>query len=118
MTATIRLFVILGLTMLVLEANAGTLSNEDWKPSNCGEKPEAPEFNEESIEAFNQSVLAVNEWLKTSSTYMKCLADEANADTKRITDSAAAEQKAHKELLESLDAKVAAFKEQQEQQGQ
>lgn len=110
-----RLLVVVGLNLLALNTHAGTLTNESWKPSNCGEKPEVPEFNEESIEAFNQSTLAVNEWLKTSSTYMKCLADEANVDTKRITDAAAAEQKAHKELLESLDAKVAAFKEQQGQ---
>ncbi len=113
MTIT-RLAIITGLCVAMLSANAGTLKKDGWDASDCGNKPLAPELDFETIEAFNESVVAINAWQQQAVAYLQCVGKEADADIKRIADSVAARQKEHKELVDNISAQATAFKEEAE----
>lgn len=76
--------------LLVVHApsHAGSLVNDAWSPSGCGEKPEAPIVDSTSAEQYNRSVDAINDWQDRAVKYLSCLVNEANADSKLITDTA------------------------------
>lgn len=67
---------------------AGTLINGAWSPSGCGEKPEPPVVDSSSVEKFNRSIDAINEWQDRSLKYNTCLINEANADSALIANTA------------------------------
>jgi hypothetical protein len=75
-------------------AHAGTMTNGQWSPTNCGNKPEEPTLQSSlgGVEAYNASVLAFNEWQKAAQSYMSCLVSEANTDSVTVVKTANDEQ--------------------------
>lgn len=107
----IPMFAILALTA-VFDASAGTLSAEGvWSPSGCGERPPvAPSLDESSLDAFNISIGAVNEWRRKAQTYYQCLVMEANADNANIARTANEEQDKFRETDDQINSDAAAIK--------
>jgi hypothetical protein len=87
-----------------VSAYAGSLGGSEWKPSQCGQKPVAPTVDDQSIDAFNRSVTAINDWHQQSKTYLECLIKEANADNKIIADSANREQDSYQKQAAAISA--------------
>lgn len=83
-------------------AYAGSISNGKWSPIGCGNNPEVPLIDKSSVDAFNNSIAAINDWQQKSRTYLECLINEANADNKLIADSANKEQEQYREKLEKI----------------
>ena len=83
-------------------ATAGTLLNGGWKPNSCGIKPIAPTIDDSSVEAFNKSVAAINNWQQQAKTYFECLIKEANADNSVIADTANREQSDYRQSVEKI----------------
>jgi len=97
---------LLPLIMIVATgAEAGTLANNSWTPSNCGIAPTAPlGLDLRNLDAYNHSVEGVNNYRKNNHTYVNCLVQEANSDIQTITKSAKTAQQG---LLEA-DNKILA----------
>lgn len=87
MKQSVFIFILL-LLVHVAPSNAGSLANGSWSPSGCGEYPEPPVVDSTSADKFNRSVDAINDWQDRALKYHSCLVDEANADSKLITDTA------------------------------
>jgi hypothetical protein len=100
--------VLAGLISLSAVAQAGTLANGAWSPAGCGPRPEAPVVNAKDDKAYNQTVDAVNAYLPLVRTYLDCLAQEANADIKALTQSATAAQQAALAAREKVVTEVKA----------
>ncbi|WP_019865235.1 hypothetical protein [Methylovulum miyakonense] len=110
-----RLAILAGLCVATLSANAGTLKKDGWTSSSCGDKPETPDLNFDSIAEFNDSIAAFNAWQREeAATYFECLTKDANADMKKITDSVNAQKKEHDDMVEYLNGQAAEFKKQAE----
>jgi hypothetical protein len=75
-------------------AEAGTLANAGWLPSNCGSAPVAVKLDLSNLDAYNHSVGGVNNYRKSSRTYVDCLIQEANSDIQAITKAAKSAQQA------------------------
>jgi len=58
---------------------AGIITNGAWSPSGCGTEPVVPVIEQSSVDAYNKSVKAINEWQQKANTYNTCLINEANA---------------------------------------
>jgi len=94
-----------------IAAIAGTLTDATWAPSEaCGAKPAVPTLNDSSIESYNKSVAAINEWQKKANAYYACLIKEANADNAVIADTANREQEAYRQAVQTIGDKAAAAK--------
>ena len=80
----------LGLIMIMTAsvAMAGTLINGAWAPTGCGIEPVAPVVEQSSVDAYNKSVKAINEWQQKTNAYNTCLINEANADNALIVKTA------------------------------
>ncbi len=89
-------------------STAGSLSNGAWSASGCGNLPEAPTLDDSDINAYNQSVAAINDWQQKSKTYFECVVQEANSDNKLIVDSTSQAQAKYRAALEKLTANAAA----------
>jgi RNAse (barnase) inhibitor barstar len=89
-------------------ANAGTITNNSWSPSGCGPAPVAPKVESSSLDAYNRSVTAVNQYRKNLRTFQDCLIQEANADLKIITKSANDAQLTTKEADDKILAEIKA----------
>lgn len=104
---------VLGTSLCVL-THAGTIAQGSWTPLSCGEKPLAPSLNLSDIDAYNKSVAAVNAYRQALRVYIDCLTNEANADIKAITRSAAATQQeavaANAKILADVKAADEKFK--------
>jgi len=98
------------LSLSIGNAQAGSLSNGLWTPSGCGERPAAPTVNDQSVEGFNASVAAINEWQQRSKPYFECLIKEANADNNAIADSANKAQDDFRAKVQAIGAEVDAAK--------
>lgn len=85
---------ILGVVLMALEntAIAGSLANNAWQPTGCGSKPSVPVVDGSSVEAFNKSVVDINNWQQQAKAYFECLIKEANTDNNTIAESANHEQ--------------------------
>jgi len=110
MTVT-RLAIFTGLCLAFLNTTAGTIKKGGWTANDCGDKPEAPELDFETISTYNESANAMIAWQKESVVYLECLSKEANADIKQITETVNAQQKEFKELVEKSSAEAAEYKE-------
>lgn len=89
-------------------SSAGSLNGSSWTPSGCGGKPEAPTIVGDSIDTYNQSVAAINDWQQKSKAYFECLINEANKDNNIIANSANQEQAKYRETAEALSKEAAA----------
>ena len=99
----------------VFTANAGVLENGGWSASGCGAMLEAPVVDSSNVEAFNRSVGTINTWQKQTQIYHDCMIKEANADSVTINQSATAGQGRINEIVEKINAEIAAGKQKVEQ---
>jgi hypothetical protein len=79
-------------------------------PSGCGTEPAVPVIDQSSVDAYNQSVKAINDWQQKANTYNGCLIKEANVDNTLIANSANDEQARLRAAIEKLQAETAAVK--------
>lgn len=89
---------------------AGTISNGAWSPGGCGIEPAAPVIEQSSVDAYNNSVKAINEWQQKANAYNTCLINEANADNALIAKTANEEQSRLRSAMEKIKAETDAAK--------
>lgn len=89
---------------------AGTITNGAWSPSDCGTEPVVPVIEQSSVDAYNQSVKAINEWQQKANAYNTCLINEANADNARIAKVANEEQSRLRTAIEKIKTETMAAK--------
>ena len=87
---------------------AGSINDGKWSPTGCGDNPPAPIIDAGSVEAFNQSLVAISDWQLKSRAYIQCLVNEANTDNQLIANSANQVQTDFREKLEKLSAEAKA----------
>lgn len=100
--------IILGTTCTI--ATAGTISNGAWSPAACGSKPAAPAIDQSTVDAYNKSVKAINEWQQKANDYNACLINEANADNALIAKTANDEQNQLRVTMDKIKAETDAAK--------
>jgi len=91
-------------------AQAGTLANGAWTPGACGVKPAPPSIDDSTVEAFNASVAAINDWQQSAKTYFECLIKEANADNAVIAETANQAQADYRKTVETIGTAAEAAK--------
>ena len=82
------------------------MSNGEWSPTGCGEKPVSPVVDDRNVDAFNKSVKAINDWQQQAKTYYECLINDANKDNGLIVDKANRAQTEYKQTFEELSTSV------------
>jgi hypothetical protein len=105
-----RLFFTAAIMLTAGPGTAGSLTNGAWLPSGCGIEPSVPVIDQSSVEAFNQSVKAINDWQQKANDYNACLIKEANADNALIANSANDEQARLRAAVEKIQSETAAAK--------
>jgi poly(3-hydroxybutyrate) depolymerase len=105
-----RLFFATPLMFMAVSATAGTLSNGSWSPANCGSEPAVPVIDQSSVDAYNQSVKAINDWQQKATAYNGCLIKEANADNAVIANAANNEQARLRSAIEKIQTETTAAK--------
>lgn len=91
-------------------ATAGTISKGTWSPAACGSKPAAPAIDQSTVDAYNKSVKAINDWQQKANDYNSCLINEANADNALIAKTANDEQNQLRETMDKIKAETDAAK--------
>ncbi|MFZ2168034.1 MAG: hypothetical protein WAW61_00190 [Methylococcaceae bacterium] len=94
----------------VSAGTAGTITNETWSPSACGTEPVVPVIEQGSVDAYNKSVKAINEWQQKANAYSTCLINEANADNALIAKIANEEQSRLRMAIEKIKTDMDAAK--------
>lgn len=97
---------IASLLLTSASASAGVISNGNWTPAGCGEKPAAPIVAARSEDAFNNSVEAINQWQEQSKVYFDCLVKEANGDNATIAESANRAQTQYREAIDKIKVDI------------
>ena len=105
-----RLFFAAAMMLTAVSGTAGTITNGTWSPSGCGIEPVVPVIDQSSVEAYNQSVKAINDWQQKANVYNGCLIKEANADNSLIANSANDEQARLRAAIEKIQAETTAAK--------
>ena len=105
-----RLFFIVIMMLTAISSTAGTITNGTWSPSGCGTEPVVPVIDDTSVDAYNQSVKAINDWQQKATIYNDCLINEANADNLLIANFANDEQARLKAAIEKIQADTTAAK--------
>lgn len=105
-----RLFFTATLMLTAASGTAGTIANGAWSPSGCGAEPVIPVIDQSSVDAYNQSVKAINDWQQKAHTYNGCLIKEANADNSLIANTANDEQARLRAAIEKIQAETTASK--------
>lgn len=90
--------------LLVSFAHAGSLANDTWSSSRCGERPSVAALDLRNPDAFNRSVEPVNVYREKSAVYLDCLIAEGNADIALVTTTVKSEQQAVREVNEKIRA--------------
>ncbi|MGZ8184463.1 MAG: hypothetical protein ACXWT1_21170 [Methylobacter sp.] len=107
---TKQLFFTAALMLTAVSGTAGTIANGTWLPSGCGAEPVVPVIDQSSVDAYNQSVKAINDWQQQATAYNACLIKEANADNALTANSANDEQARLKAAIAKIQAETAAAK--------
>jgi hypothetical protein len=94
----------------VSAGTAGTITNGTWSPSGCGTEPVVPVVEQGSVDAYNKSVKAINEWQQKANTYNTCLINEANADNALIANTANEAQSRLRAAIEKIKTDTDAAK--------
>ena len=81
---------------------AGTIANGTWSPSACGTEPPVPVIEQSSVDAYNKSIKAINEWQQKANTYNTCVINEANTDNALIAKMANDEQSRLRAAIEKI----------------
>ncbi len=105
-----RLFFTAVMMLTAVSATAGTIMNGAWLPSGCGTEPVVPVIEQDNVDAYNQSVKAINDWQQKANSYNGCLIKEANADNTLIANAANDEQARLKSAIEKIQAETSAAK--------
>ncbi len=98
-----QLITALVLLLSVASSTAGVLKEGIWIPSGCGVRQEPPFIDTTTVDSYNASVKAINEWQKTAKAYDDCIVKEANADSAVIAKSATEEQGKLKEIVNKIN---------------
>lgn len=101
-----RLFFTAAIMLTVVSSMAGTITNGVWPPSGCA----VPVIDQSSVDAYNKSVKAINDWQQKANAYNGCLIKEANVDNALIANSANDEQVRLRAAIEKIQAETAAAK--------
>lgn len=75
-------------TLSVAVAQAGTLQNGTWTPTNCKDPGEAPPISDKSPDAYNKSAKPVQAWQTAAQAYNECMKTETKADQDAIINAA------------------------------
>ncbi|MCX7102836.1 MAG: hypothetical protein NTX38_15480 [Methylobacter sp.] len=75
-------------------------------PSSCGSDPAVPVFEQGSVDEYNQSVKAINDWQQNANAYNGCVIKEANTDNSLIAKTANNEQAKFKANIEKIQAET------------
>ena len=94
----------------VSAGTAGTITNGTWSPIACGTEPLVPVIEQSSVDAYNKSIKAINEWQQKANTYNTCLINEANADNAVIAKTANEEQSRLRAAIEKIKTDADAAK--------
>jgi len=89
---------------------AGSINNNVWSPSACGNEPETPSIKQDNIETYNQSIKTINEWQQAANTYNTCVVNEANADNALIAKTANEKQNKFRVAVEKIKVDTDAAK--------
>lgn len=81
---------------------AGALINGQWQPANCGQKQDSPAINTSDVDAYNQSIKALNAWQTKAQDYYNCVVKEANIDNQVIANTANAAQEEFKREVKRI----------------
>jgi hypothetical protein len=102
----------LGLIMIMASSVvlAGTITNGAWAPTGCGTETVAPVVDQSSVDAYNKSVKAINEWQQKTNAYNTCLINEANADNALIVKTAQEEQRRFHAAIQKIQIDTDAAK--------
>ena len=102
----------LGLIMIMAAPvdRAGTITNGAWAPTGCGIETVAPVVEQSSVDAYNKSVKAINEWQQKTNAYNTCLINEANADNALIVKTAQEEQRRFQAAIQKVKTDTDAAK--------
>ncbi|MEQ1560995.1 MAG: hypothetical protein ABL933_18930 [Methyloglobulus sp.] len=98
------------LSLAINVANAGSLTNGQWQPANCGQKPSAPAINSKTVDDYNQSIKDINAWQTKAQDYYNCIVKEANVDNQIIATSANAAQQEFKNEVSRIQKEADAGK--------
>jgi hypothetical protein len=105
-----RLLFAAAMMLTVVPVTAGTITNGAWSPSGCGTEPVVPVIGQDTVDAYNQSVKAINDWQEKANAYNGCLIKEANADNSLIANAANDEQARLRAAIEKIQAETTAAK--------
>ena len=89
---------------------AGTITNGTWSPSGCGTVPAVPVIEQRSVDAYNKSVKAINEWQQKANAYNSCVINEANTDNALIAKTANEEQSRFRAVIDKIKVDSTAAK--------
>jgi hypothetical protein len=103
-------FTVTILLAAVSVSTAGTITNEAWSPSGCGTEPVAPIIEQDSIDAYNKSIKAINDWQQKIQAFNECMIKEANADNGLIAKTANNQQNRLRAVLDKIKSDMAAAK--------
>jgi hypothetical protein len=93
------------MAMLLATASAGTagtITNGVWSASGCGTEPVAPAIEQDSIDAYNKSIKAINDWQVKAQTFNECVIKESNADNALIAKTANDQQNRLRSVLDKI----------------
>jgi len=96
--------------LAAVSGTAGTIANGIWSPSGCGTEPAVPVIDQSSVDAYNQSVKAINDWQQQANAYNACVIKEANTDNSLIANAANDEQARLRAAIEKIQAETTAAK--------
>ena len=104
------LFTAMIMVFTVSICTAGTIANGIWLPCGCGSEPVVPVIEQGSVDTYNKSVKAINEWQQIANAYNSCLINEANADNALIAKTANEEQARFRAAIEKIKTDTDAAK--------
>ena len=105
-----RLFLTAVMMLPTFFCTSGTITNGIWTPSSCGTNPVVPVIEQGSVDEYNQSVKAINDWQQKANAYTGCVIKEANSDNSLIANAANNEQAKFKATIEKIQAETTAAK--------
>ena len=106
-----RIFFILAMVLTAISTGiAGTITNQVWSPSGCGTEPIAPVIEQDSIDAYNKSIKAINDWQIKAQAFNECVIKEANADSALIAKTANDQQNRLRSVMDKIKSDTDAAK--------
>lgn len=106
----LKQLIILNLLVCSPSAMAGVFKDGAWLASGCEAPPAAPVIEANTVDSYNASIRAVNDWQRLAKAYDDCIVNEANADSALIAKTATGEQGKLKDKIQNIDSELAAAK--------